>query len=310
MTRVRDILLPPELPASRVAACFGLVSDTHLPDRLATLPPDFFEALRGVDLVLHAGDVGELGVLDRLSAIAPVVAVHGNDETEEAQRGLPYSQILAVAGTRLLLTHGHYPDRAEELASRRGDDWGPKLARRVALGREVGAPIVVFGHTHIPMAKAHDGVVLVNPGALASGNARSRQRRRTIALLYIRDDGAPFPVHIDLAAPAEPFVPRIDWEAGFRAALVQFEESIVSPELAADWPRLFALAESLPPAEACQLRAVVMRAAHRRWAGDPTPITHADLLAELRVDPDLPAAARARFAAALLPTMGGKRPRD
>jgi hypothetical protein len=304
MTRVRDILLPPGLPAARVAACFGLVSDTHLPDRLAFLPPALFEALRGVDLLLHAGDVGELGVLDRLSAIAPVVAVHGNDETEEARRHLAYSQVVAVAGTRLLLTHGHYPDRAEELASRRGDAWEPKLARRVALGREAGATVVVFGHTHIPMAKAHDGVVLVNPGALASGNARSRQRRQTAALLYVRDDGAPFPVHVDLAAPAEPFVPRIDWAAGFRVALAQFEESIVSPELAADWPRLFALAESLPPAEARQLRAVVMRVAHRRWAGDPALITHADLLAELRADPHLPPAVRARFEAALKPGDG------
>jgi putative phosphoesterase len=77
MPPTRDRLLPPE----RVAARIGIISDTHMPERCAALPPALFETLRGVDLLLHAGDVGELWVLDRLSALAPVVAVHGNDET-------------------------------------------------------------------------------------------------------------------------------------------------------------------------------------------------------------------------------------
>lgn len=131
---LRDRLRPAELPAKRVVACIGLLSDTHLPERLAALPPALFAVLRGVDLVLHAGDVGELGVLDCLSAIAPVVAVHGNDESANARRELPYQQIVTLAGQRLVLTHAHYPDRAEELASRRDDSWAPKLARRAAFG--------------------------------------------------------------------------------------------------------------------------------------------------------------------------------
>jgi putative phosphoesterase len=122
-------------PFEQVAACVGLVSDTHMPQRCAALPPALFEALRGADLLLHAGDVGELWVLDKLGAIAPVVAVHGNDETAEAQRELPYQQIVALAGRRILLTHAHYPDRAEELASRRHDSWEPVLARRLAFAR-------------------------------------------------------------------------------------------------------------------------------------------------------------------------------
>jgi putative phosphoesterase len=141
-TRVR----PPDLPAERVAACIGLISDTHMPERCAAFPPALFDVLSGVDLLLHAGDVGELWVLDRLSAMAPVVAVHGNDDTAEAQRELPYQQVVAVAGQRILLTHAHYPDPEEELASRRDDAWAPKLARRAAMGRRAGAGIVFFGH--------------------------------------------------------------------------------------------------------------------------------------------------------------------
>src|SRR3712207_2339587 len=99
----------PPAPVGRIAACIGLVSDTHMPERCAELPAALFEALRGVDLLLHAGDVGELWVLNRLSAIAPVVAVHGNDDTPDSQRELPYQQVVAVAGRRILLCHSHYP---------------------------------------------------------------------------------------------------------------------------------------------------------------------------------------------------------
>jgi uncharacterized protein len=205
-----DPFLPPDLPAERVAARIGLISDTHMPERCRALPPVVFTLLRGVDLVLHAGDVGELWMLDRLSALAPVIAVHGNDDTAEAQRELPYQQVIALAGQRILLTHAHYPDRAEELASRRNDAWEPILERRAAMGRRAGAGIAVFGHTHVPMACPYADVLLVNPGAIASGNAVTRQRVQTVALLFLRDDGTPFVTHVDLASPHQPFVPPID----------------------------------------------------------------------------------------------------
>jgi hypothetical protein len=66
---------PPGLAPGQVAACLGLISDTHMPERWPELPGAIFDVFAGVDLILHAGDVGELWVLDRLSAIAPVLAV-------------------------------------------------------------------------------------------------------------------------------------------------------------------------------------------------------------------------------------------
>jgi hypothetical protein len=84
-----DRYLPLGLSENRIVARIGLISDTHMPARCADLPAAVFDVLRSVDVVLHAGDVGELWVLDQLSAIAPVIAVHGNDETAEAQRELP-----------------------------------------------------------------------------------------------------------------------------------------------------------------------------------------------------------------------------
>ena len=196
-----------------------------MPARCAALPSAVFDVLRGVDMVLHAGDVGELWVLDRLSAIAPVIAVYGNDSTPDEARELPYQQIVAVGGQRILLTHAHYPDRAEEMESRKDDGWQPKLARRAAMGKRAGARIVVFGHTHIPMTVEHDGILLVNPGALAAPKPTLRQRIQSVAILSIRDDGAPFVTHVDLARPDQPWTPRIDWAAGFRAAHEQFTDS-------------------------------------------------------------------------------------
>jgi putative phosphoesterase len=299
MTTARERFLPPDIPADRLAACLGLVSDTHLPDRCAALPPALFAALDGVDLLLHAGDVGELRVLDQLSALAPTVAVHGNDETEEAQRALPYQQLVAVAGRRILLTHAHYPDRAEELASRKDDAWGPKLARRADLGRRAGAAVVVFGHTHIPMTYQDDELLLVNPGAIASGNGRSRQLRRSVALLYLRDDGHAVAVHVDLAAPERVYEPRVEWDAGFRAALDRVSASILSPELEAEIDRLVARVGALPPEQARPAWQAWNRAAHRCWSGEQAVLTPGDVLAEVRRDTGLSPAVRAEFEAIL-----------
>jgi putative phosphoesterase len=121
-----DSLLPPGLDADQVATRIGLISDTHMPQRRRVLPPAVFDLFNGADLILHAGDVGELWVLDQLSEIAPVIAVHGNDDTADAQRELPYQQVVAVGGLRILLWHSHYPDWDEEMASRKANNVKPE----------------------------------------------------------------------------------------------------------------------------------------------------------------------------------------
>jgi putative phosphoesterase len=293
-----DRFLSPNLPGERVAARIGLVSDTHMPERCLALPPSLFDALRGVDLLLHAGDVGELWVLDRLSAIAPVVAVHGNDDTADAQRELPYQQVLMVAGQRIVLTHAHYPDRAQELEARKNDAWGPKLERRAAFGQRAGASVVVFGHTHVPMIFQHGDVLLVNPGAISAPNYVTRQRLQSAALLFIRDDGVPAVAHIDLAAPDRPFVPQIDWQAGFAAAHRHVTESLMTPDLEAIWNELDRVGRSLDRDVRAMLRAGMRRILERCWSGEQQFISRADVLAEARAA-ELPADLRARVEAML-----------
>jgi uncharacterized protein len=212
----------------------GLISDTHMPQRWKQIPEAVFVAFAGVDLIFHAGDVGELWTLDALSRIAPIAAVHGNDETDEATRALPYLLTLVAAGQRIVLTHGHYPDRDEEMAQRRFDEWEPKLARLVAFGKAHGASIVVFGHTHIPMCVEHDGVLLVNPGAIASGSLLARQKVQTVARLRLAAGSAPRVEFVNLRQPDVPVVPAFELADGFKAALAQVSELMLDDELAAE----------------------------------------------------------------------------
>jgi putative phosphoesterase len=257
--------LPVSIERSAVAAVVGLVSDTHFPQRCRQLPPALFDVLAGVDLILHAGDVGLLSVLDDLSRIAPVIAVHGNDDTTEAERELPYQLVAPVAGVRLFLWHSHYQDPAAERSSRIGDDMVEKLERTVVLAQRAGAQIAVFGHWHIPLVYRKDGVAVVNPGAIASGNEFTRQLIQSVALLYVMKDRSHHIVHVDLADPQHPFEPEVDVYGGFAAALNRYSASIVTPELAAVVPELRAL---LTPDELRLVRAIVAQVAHRCWAGE------------------------------------------
>lgn len=262
--------LPVGWSPAEIATRIGVVSDTHFPLRGETLPPPLFTVLQGVDLILHGGDVGELRVLDQLSRVAPVIAVHGNDDTEEAQRELPYQQVVAIGGQRILLWHSHYPERQAEMASRVDDALPPKLARSVERGQRAGATIVVFGHWHIPLTYHQAGVLVINPGALASGGFLDRQLHKTMALLYLTRDGRVAVVHVNLTPPPQPFTPQIDWQGGFKVALGQFSASILDPELETVIPRL---RQELSPAARQAIIPLVLPWAQRCWRGEQERIT-------------------------------------
>lgn len=263
-------------PAGTILACIGLISDTHRPRRLPEFPPTLFEALAGVDLLLHAGDVGQLSVLNELSQIAPLIAVHGNDETAEAQRELPYQQLVSVGNHRLLLWHSHFPDRAEEMASRKEEPLQNKMARMAGRGQQAGADIVIFGHWHIPLARQMGELLVVNPGAIASGNPFTRQTEQTVALLWLLADARPVVQHIDLADPGRDYTPDVAWEQNFMVTGNRFQAAIRAPELVARWPHF----EQTIAAE--RLDTVWHKAAHRCWRGQLSQITLADFYWQLQ----------------------------
>ena len=121
----------------------GLISDTH-----GLLRPAVFEALAGVDLILHAGDVGGHSILVELAAIAPVRAVYGNTDTP-GDPSLAPSVNLDVEGVSIHVSHGH------EL----GSPTPEKLLSRY------DADVLVFGHTHKPLIERSGTRLVVNPGA-------------------------------------------------------------------------------------------------------------------------------------------------
>ena len=79
----------------------GIISDTH-----GMLRPEVFEAFSGVDRILHAGDVGNAGILTDLQALAPVTAVYGNTDGAELRRSLPQVAALELDGFDIVVTHG------------------------------------------------------------------------------------------------------------------------------------------------------------------------------------------------------------
>ncbi|MFZ0544155.1 MAG: metallophosphoesterase family protein, partial [Candidatus Promineifilaceae bacterium] len=248
------------------------LSDTHMPQRWHEIPKTLPDIFKDVDFILHAGDVGELWVLDQLSEIAPVIAVHGNDEPQEAITHLPLSQIVTIAGTRILVWHSHYEDRVDEMESRRLLPMRPKLERIARYGRRVGASIVHFGHWHIPLQCKIEGVRLVNAGGIASGNDVTRQILQTVVVLEIEKDGRFQISHYDLADGRLHHPPDIV-DTDFTTALGPYHASILMPELEAKIPVL----RTNP-----LLNKTLWELAPLCWWGNKTVLTTADFTTALQ----------------------------
>lgn len=287
--------LPDSIEPKEVATTIGLISDTHMPQRWAKLPTAVFQIFANVNLIFHAGDVGELWVLDELSQIAPIIAVHGNDETPDAERELPYQQVVTVAGQRLLLWHSHYPNRVDELHARRSGNLREGLLRNIARAKSAGAKVVHFGHWHLPLVFEHEGIVAVNAGAIASGNPYQQQTVQTVALLFVLRDGRFHITHVNLADPERPYTPQTDIDAGFAANLGRYGRSILAPDLAF-LPKVD-LSEIYRTDRSAFLE-VWLPLAHRVWAGEKPHVTLADLLGAVKTA-DIKEGTRGRITAVL-----------
>jgi uncharacterized protein len=136
----------------------GVVSDTHMyPEPYGrSLPKILLEELAKaqVGLILHAGDIFAPWVLDQLREIAPVLAVTGNGDGAEMRRLLPRSRVVIVGDHHIGLVHGHEgqgrstPDRA-----------------RATFAANPYVRCVVFGHSHQPLSRLQDEIILFNPGS-------------------------------------------------------------------------------------------------------------------------------------------------
>jgi uncharacterized protein len=158
----------------------GVVADTHCPEFLEELPAQLFDRLRGVDLVLHAGDVGGRSTLDRLREIAPVEAVRGDHDGELTE--LPVVRELSAGGRRIVVVHGNRSRLIEEPVTLLGTlSFGllwPDVRLAQALRRRFPrADVIVHGHTHRARAQLVDGALVFNPGAVYAVTEAEARRR-------------------------------------------------------------------------------------------------------------------------------------
>ncbi len=117
----------------------GVISDTH-----GLLRPEALAALQGSDYIIHAGDIEDPEILDRLKEIAPVTAVRGNVDKDWA-RNIPQTNVLDVEGSSIYVLH-----ILDEL------DLKPQAA---------GFAAVIYGHSHVPKQETKHGVLYFNPGS-------------------------------------------------------------------------------------------------------------------------------------------------
>ena len=126
---------------TRIArSTIGVISDTH-----GLLRPEAIEALRGSDHIIHAGDVGDPRILERLGELAPITAVRGNVDVEPWARKIPQTNVLEIQGFTIYVLHD-----LEEL------DLNPESA---------GFAAVIYGHSHTPQKEFKKGVLYFNPGS-------------------------------------------------------------------------------------------------------------------------------------------------
>ncbi len=142
----------------------GIISDTHIPEACEHLPPAVFEAFRGVELVMHAGDVYVNRVLDELARVAPVIAALGNgDEGLDGHRfkldqdeRVREAHLLEIEGVRIGLIHAiPTPDETSERVFNN------------AMNACFGGPVdvVVQGHSHVESIQRFGDTLVVNPGS-------------------------------------------------------------------------------------------------------------------------------------------------
>ena len=137
----------------------GVISDTH-----GLVRPQAIEALAGVDMILHAGDIGNSAVLDTLREIAPVVAVRGNNDRGEWAQSLPDWEVVEIGAVSIYMLHD---------------------VKEIDISPAGAFQVVVSGHSHKPAVEERRGVLYVNPGS-----AGPRRFSLPISLAHLRVEGS------------------------------------------------------------------------------------------------------------------------
>jgi len=148
-----------------------VISDTHIPVAVKNLPPKIEEAARRSDCCLHAGDMIEYGVFERLSQLTKTYGVCGNMDDESVAQRLPRKQVITLEGITIGLTHGYgAPDKVINSINRIFADEFDKI------------DVFVFGHSHLACNIKKNGKLYFNPGSLTD---KIFSPKRTYGILTI-----------------------------------------------------------------------------------------------------------------------------
>lgn len=147
----------------------GLISDTHLPDRVDKIPITVFKTFKDVELIIHAGDLTSIEVKESLEKIAPVLAVQGNMD-RAYNLNLPKNITQTIDGIKIGIKHGEvYP---------KGD-----TQQLYYIAKELDVDILISGHTHQASIEQIDDILFLNPGSPTS----PRLTDPTVMLLTIEN---------------------------------------------------------------------------------------------------------------------------
>lgn len=130
----------------------GVISDTHIPDRAKEIPQKVLEDFKNVDMIIHAGDLVDLSVLDKLKTVCSnTKAVYGNMDSAEVRRKFPEKEIIEIANHRIGVMHGMgAPGKLVEF-----------MAESF---KNDSVDLIIFGHSHTPLFEKRDNIFFFNPG--------------------------------------------------------------------------------------------------------------------------------------------------
>lgn len=131
----------------------GVISDTHLTEKTNSLPKEILEAFKEVDMIIHAGDLVNLTVLDKLrNACKTLVAVCGNMDPAEVKNKLKEKEVIKIGRYKIGVAHGYgHPNGLIELLTN--------------MFKDKHVDVIIFGHSHIPFNEKRGDILYFNPGS-------------------------------------------------------------------------------------------------------------------------------------------------
>jgi len=136
----------------------GVIADTHITNRAGEIPQEVLQAFKNVDMVIHAGDLVDEGVLDKLKSVCKDVrAVWGNMDPYEVRQRVPEKQVIPIGKHRIGLVHGYgHPKNLIELASE--------------IFKDDHVDLIIFGHSHQALNEKKGEILYFNPGSPTDRN--------------------------------------------------------------------------------------------------------------------------------------------